>query len=148
MSVVLPSLLRFQTRTNLALLISPALALILMLIALPDVPAAQTSRREISFPVAIEWNKQTDARTYRLQIAADEKFQNVFFDGRVAGARYVATELPPGYYFWRVGQADLSVSSFSQPVRFFVSGGIVTTVNLPNRAKRVRPLSAVGLRNR
>jgi hypothetical protein len=148
MSVVPPALLRFQTRTNLALLINPSLALILMLVALSGVSAAQTSRREVSFPVAIQWDKQTGTRTYRLQIAADEKFQDVFFDGRVAGERYVATELPPGYYFWRVGQADSSVSSFSPPVRFFVSGGIVTPVKLPNRAKRVRPPSAVGTRDR
>ena len=148
MSVVLPSLLTLQTRTNLALLFSPSLALILMLVALSGVSAAQTSRREISFPVAIQWNKQTGTRTYRLQIAADEKFQNVYFDGRVAGERYVASELPPGHYFWRVAPADLNIGSFSQPVRFFVSGGIVTPVSLPNRAKRVRPLSAIGIRNR
>jgi hypothetical protein len=143
-------LLSLQTKTNLVLLRKPSLALMLLLLAMPAVSSAppQTSAREISFPVAIQWNKQASARTYRLQIAADEKFQNVFFDGPVAGQRYVTSELPPGYYFWRVAPADSNVGSFSQPVRFFVSGGIVTPVSLPTRAKRVRSLSAVGTRSR
>jgi hypothetical protein len=142
--------LSIQTKTNLHQLSKPSLAFIAVLLALPGLSLAlppQTSTREISFPVAIQWIKQPGARAYRMQIAADEKFQNVFFDGRVAGERYLATDLPPGYYFWRVTQADSNVSSFSQPVRFFVSGGIVTPVSLPSRTKRARSLSAVAPRS-
>jgi len=94
--------------------------------------------REISFPVTIAWNSQPGVSKYRLQIAADEKFQDVFFDGRVTGSRYVIKDLPAGYYFWRVASADSSLGNYSTPVRIFISGGVVTPLNLPNRTRRAR----------
>ena len=92
----------------------------------------------ISFPVAIAWNSQPGAIKYRLQIAADEKFQDVFFDGRVTGSRYVIKDLPAGYYFWRVASADSTLGNYSTPVRIFISGGVVTPLNLSNRTRRTR----------
>jgi len=94
--------------------------------------------REISFPVAIEWTSRPGVVKYRLQVAADEKFQDVFFDGRVTGSRYVIKDLPAGYYFWRVASADSSLGNYSTPVRIFISGGVVTPLNLPNRTRRPR----------
>lgn len=94
--------------------------------------------REISFPVSIEWNSRPGVIKYRLQIAADEKFQDVFFDGRVTGSRYLIKELPAGYYFWRVASADSSLGNFSTPVRIFISGGVVTPLNLPTRTRRAK----------
>jgi hypothetical protein len=96
----------------------------------------QTGGREIAFPVTIRWNRQKAANKYRLQIAADERFQNVFFDRRVTGDRYVVKELSPGYYFWRVAPAELQVGEFSRPIRFFISGGVVMPVTFPSRAPR------------
>lgn len=98
----------------------------------------QMPRRGIVFPVPIQWNKQKGVTRYRLQIAADEKFQDVFFDGRVMGSRYVVSNLSPGYYYWRVAPAESQLGEFSRPVRFFVSGGVVTTVRLPNRGAGAR----------
>lgn len=98
----------------------------------------QTPRREIIFPIPIQWNKQKGVTMYRLQIAADEKFQDVFIDRRVSGSRYVVSNLSPGYYYWRVAPAESQLGEFSRPVRFFVSGGIVTTVRLPNRGAGAR----------
>jgi hypothetical protein len=109
-----------------------------------DALGQQIPKREIAFPTSIQWSKQTDVTTYRLQIAADEKFQNIFFDGRVAGERYVVSGLSPGYYYWRVGPADVQSGNFSKPVRFFVSGGVVRTVKLPKRARGARLLPALG----
>jgi hypothetical protein len=103
----------------------------------------QTIGCEISFPVAIQWNKQKGVKRYRLQIAADEKFQNVFFDGPVAGERYVASELSPGYYYWKVAPTNSHLGDFSRPAKFFVSGGVITTVELPNRATRARSFPAM-----
>jgi hypothetical protein len=100
--------------------------------------AQRGAAREISFPVAIEWNSRPGVSKYRLQIAADEKFQDVFFDGRVMGSRYLIRDLPAGYYFWRVASADSSLGNFSTPVRIFISGGVVTPLNLPNRNRRAR----------
>jgi len=98
----------------------------------------QANPREIVFPVTIQWNKQKGITRYRLQIAADEKFQDVFFDRRVTGSRYVVSDLSPGSYYWRVAPAEGELGEFSRPVKFFVSGGVVTTVRLPNRRVRGR----------
>jgi hypothetical protein len=99
----------------------------------------QPTAREIAFPVPIQWNKQKGVTRYRLQIAADEKFRDVFFDGRVSGERYVVSGLSPGYYYWKVAAADSRLGEFSRPVRFFISGGIVSTVRLCNHATPARP---------
>ena len=92
-------------------------------IALGQQPSGLNGR-VIVFPITIQWNKQESVSRYRLQIAADEKFQDVFFDGRVAGNRYTVTTLAPGSYYWRVAPADSQLGAFSRPVRFFLSGGV------------------------
>jgi hypothetical protein len=99
----------------------------------------QRTAREIAFPVPIQWNKQKGVTRYRLRIAADEKFEDVFFDGRISGERYVVSGFSPGYYYWRVAPADSRLGEFSRPVRFFISGGIVTTVRLPSCVTRAQP---------
>ena len=134
--------LSLLSKTKLVPLSSISLVFILVLLWLSTVSSGATLQlpptREISFPVAIQWNKQADVSTYRLQIAADEKFRDVFFDGQVTGERYVANDLPPGSYFWRVAPGDPNLGQFSPAVRFFVSGGIVKRVAIPKRAKRRR----------
>ncbi|MEP6820204.1 MAG: hypothetical protein ABJA18_11765 [bacterium] len=98
--------------------------------------AQQTTSLEIAFPVSIQWPRQKDVSRYRLQIAADEKFHNVFFDRRVVGDRYTVSELSPGYYYWRVAPADSQLGEFSRPMRFFISGGTVVPVKLPTHSSR------------
>ena len=92
-----------------------------------NVNGQQAVGRQIAFATSIQWPKQRRVSRYRLQIARDEKFRDVFFDGLVAGERYVASGLSPGYYYWRVAPADMETGKFLQPVRFFVSGGVVTS---------------------
>jgi hypothetical protein len=99
--------------------------------------AQQTRSREITFPATLQWKKQTSVTRYRLQVASDEKFQDVLFDKPITGERYVVSALSPGYYYWRVAPID-SPSRVSKSVRFFVSGGVVRTVHLPNRVSRSR----------
>ena len=111
----------------------------------PVTLAQQPTTREITFPVTIRWDRQKGINKYRLQIAADEKFQNVFFDRRLIGDRYVVRELSPGYYYWRVATAESRLGDFSRPQRFFISGGVITPVKLPGHASRAtlsRSLSA------
>ena len=129
LSILLPAQLR-----NLRLVIACAALLITAALSL-DVPTAraqQTPGHEIAFPKTIQWNKQRGVTRYRLQIAGDEQFQNVFFDGPVAGSHYLISDLSPGYYYWKVAPVD-SRAVFSLPLRFFISGGVVTTVWLPSR---------------
>lgn len=113
-------------------------ALVLMVPFLSRTSHAQQGEpaRRLSFPASIHWNRQEGVEQYRLQVAADEKFRNVFLDKRVVGDHYVVNELAPGFYYWRVSPAaDLQVREFSRPVRFFISGGLVTKVNLSSRPR-------------
>lgn len=106
----------------------------------------QTTTRSISFPTPIQWTRQKGVARYRLQIASDENFRSIFFDGRVNGERYTVSGLPPGYYYWRAAPADRSTGQFSKPVRFFVSGGAVLSRTLPakeTRRGRVRSVSNI-----
>ena len=92
----------------------------------------QTSgRRSIVFPATIQWAKQRGVNTYRLQIAEDEKFSSVFYDGPVRGERYTVTGLAPGYYYWRIAPAGSHTGAFLKPARFFVSGGVVVSGTPP-----------------
>jgi hypothetical protein len=104
----------------------------------------QTLGRPIAFPTTIQWTKQKGVAKYRLQIASDENFRSIFFDGRVEGERYTASGLPPGYYYWRTAASDFRTGQFSKPVRFFISGGTMVPGTLPDkttRRTRVRSVS-------
>ena len=111
--------------------------------------AQQTSGRPpITFPTTIQWIKQRGVSKYRLQIADDEDFRNVLYDGRVVGERYNVRGLSPGYYYWRIAPADRQTGAFLRPIRFFVSGGVVipgTTPGSPGTRSKLpaRPASRV-----
>jgi hypothetical protein len=94
--------------------------------------AQQTSGRPRAFPTTIQWSKQRGVTKYRLQIAEDEEFSSVFYDGPVSGERYVVTRLAPGYYYWRIAPAGSGTVAFLKPVRFFVSGGVVISGIAPS----------------
>jgi hypothetical protein len=90
--------------------------------------AQQTSgRRSRAFPTTLQWNKRRGVTKYRLQIADDEKFSSIFYDGPVIGERYMVTGLAPGYYYWRIAPVGSQTGAFLKPVRFFVSGGFVVS---------------------
>jgi len=91
----------------------------------------QTPGQLLVFPTSIQWNKQSGVTWYRVQIGGDETFRNIFYDRRMFGGRYTVSNLPPGYYYWRFASADDRLGAFSMPVRFFVSGGVVTPVLIP-----------------
>jgi hypothetical protein len=93
----------------------------------------QPGRCQVAFATSIHWTKQRGITKYRLQIADDEKFRNVFYDGRITGERFIVKDLFAGYYYWRIAPADSQTGDFSKPVRFFVSGGTVTTSKTPCR---------------
>lgn len=97
----------------------PAFALVLLvgiMIAGPQVFAGQ-----LGAGVQIKWSKRPGVTRYRLQIARDERFTDVLFDGRVTGEQYLARELSPGIYYWRIASADYQTLEFQTPVRFEVT---------------------------
>ncbi|HEV2884519.1 MAG TPA: hypothetical protein VGW36_06650 [Pyrinomonadaceae bacterium] len=96
-------------------------------------PAQQPWGRPIAFPTSVQWARYRSVNKYRLQIAGDPQFRNVFYDGLVRGDRYKVSHLFAGYYYWRVAPVEAQRGPFSPPVRFFVSGGVVISRTPPAR---------------
>lgn len=57
-------------------------------------------------PARLSWNKVRGIETYRLQIATDEQFRDVLFDGPIKGSQYIVTDLKPGRYYWRIAPSS------------------------------------------
>src|SRR5215207_10625422 len=97
--------------------------------AKPDAPKTQqqtTTQTNGQTPTAqqlppsilVRWQGRPGINRYRLQLATDEKFEDVVFDQAVEGRQYVVRDLPPGNYFWRVAPAAAETSAtYSQPER-------------------------------
>lgn len=114
--------------------------------AKPDAPNTQQTPTQAGgqAPVAqrlppsilVRWQGRPGINRYRLQLATDEKFEDVVFDQAVEGRQYVVKGLPPGNYFWRVAAAAVETSiSYSKPERVTLSesskGVEVASVVLP-----------------
>ncbi len=68
--------------------------------------------------ILVRWQGKPGVNRYRLQLATDEKFEDVVFDQAVEGRQYVVKDLPPGNYFWRVAPAAAETSvAYSRPER-------------------------------
>ncbi len=92
--------------------------------------------------ILVRWQGKPGVNRYRLQLATDEKFEDVVFDQAVEGRQYVVKDLPPGNYFWRVAPAAAETSiTYSSPER--VSLGSEQKVSV---ASVVMPADATGWR--
>ncbi|HEX7956578.1 MAG TPA: PQQ-binding-like beta-propeller repeat protein, partial [Pyrinomonadaceae bacterium] len=86
----------------------------------PPVPESQQKPAAQQLPpsILVRWQGKPGVNRYRLQLATDEKFEDVVFDQAVEGREYVVRGLPPGNYFWRVAPAAAETSvAYSQPER-------------------------------
>jgi outer membrane protein assembly factor BamB len=73
--------------------------------------------------ILVRWQGKPGVNRYRLQLATDEKFEDVVFDQAVEGQQYVVKDLPPGNYFWRVAPAAAETSiTYSRPERVSFGG--------------------------
>jgi outer membrane protein assembly factor BamB len=73
--------------------------------------------------ILVRWQGKPGVNRYRLQLARDERFEDVVFDQAVEGRQYVVKDLPPGNYFWRVAPAAAETSIvYSAPERVALSG--------------------------
>jgi outer membrane protein assembly factor BamB len=66
----------------------------------------------------IAWVGKAGVKRFRLQIANDEQFNDVMFDGLVTGSEYVARDLDPGHYYWRVAPAESTSRQFLKVAQF------------------------------
>ncbi len=97
-------------------------------------PPAQTKTS-----LHLRWPTQEGVLRYRLQLARDEKFQDIVFDRAVFGTEYVVTELGPGKYFWRYAPAVKETGTFTpaRPIEIVEdaatnAGGDATPPRTPN----------------
>lgn len=65
--------------------------------------------------VHLRWPGQQGVLRYRLQLARDDKFNDIVFDRAVFGTEYVVTELSAGRYFWHVAPAVKETGTYSAP---------------------------------
>ena len=94
----------------------------------------QQQAREVGPSVLIRWQGRPGVERYRLQLARDERFEDIVFDQAVEGRQYVVKGLPPGNYFWRVAAAAAETSAaYSRPER----------VTLPESGEKVAASSTV-----
>jgi glucodextranase-like protein len=56
--------------------------------------------------VELRWRPAERARSYRLVVATDEKFQRIFADEKVDGTALTVQIRQPGTYYWRVRAQD------------------------------------------
>ncbi|MCA1621390.1 MAG: PQQ-binding-like beta-propeller repeat protein [Acidobacteria bacterium] len=88
-----------------------------------DKPAGQPVATQLPPSILVRWQGKPGVSRYRLQLATDEKFEDVVFDQAVEGRQYVVKDLPPGNYFWRVAPAAAETSvSYSRPERVSLGG--------------------------
>jgi hypothetical protein len=102
---------------------------------LPAAPAKQATDAAISSgaasyevaPVKIAWKQQPGISRYRIQVAMDQRFENVIFDGSVVATEYQANTLAPGRYYWRVAAFE-GAGEFSKPAMFEVKSSTTREV--------------------
>jgi outer membrane protein assembly factor BamB len=83
-----------------------------------DAPAGRPVATQLPPSILVRWQGKPGVSRYRLQLATDEKFEDVVFDQAVEGRQYVVRDLPPGNYFWRVAPAASETSiAYSPPER-------------------------------
>ncbi len=122
-----------------------ALALVLGSLATVNSSFAQQKLSGLPASVApIYWNKQKGVKKYRLQIAGDDRFNDVLFDGRITGEHYLVRDLPPGRYYWRIAPSDFQTREFHQPVAFEVPGTIKDADKPAGKLARNIPTSDSG----
>ena len=92
--------------------------------------------RQLEPSILVRWQGRPGINRYRLQLATDERFEDIVFDQAVEGRQHVVKGLPPGNYFWRVAAAAVETSvAYSKPERVTLSetskGVEVASVVLP-----------------
>lgn len=89
-------------------------------------------------PTKIAWKLQPGVSRYRVQLATDQRFEKIVFDGAVDSTEYIANALAPGRYYWRVA-ANASTGEFSKPEVFEVKSTTTREVATTETLEPVAP---------
>lgn len=94
-----------------------ALALSTPAFAQPETASTQkpAGTERIAAPFKLRWPARPRARRYRLQVALDQKFNDIVFDRAVEGLEQEVSGLQPGKYYWRVAPATPETGRYSAP---------------------------------
>lgn len=106
----------------------------------PTKPSDSTNISKVAPEVTIAkiaWKTQPGVSRYRIQLAMDQRFANVVFDGAVEAPEFIANTLAPGRYYWRVAAAG--TSEFSKPEVFEVSSTSTVSVAATETLAPVAP---------
>jgi outer membrane protein assembly factor BamB len=100
-------------------------------------PGAQ----QVAAPLKLRWPARPRTRRYRLQVALDQKFNDIVFDRAVEGLEQEVSGLQPGKYYWRVAPATPETGRYSAPA--LVEAALPVAV-VPVAAAVIRPPADVG----
>jgi outer membrane protein assembly factor BamB len=127
-----------KSRLMLPLIITLSLTLTATLPASSALARGASQQTPPRTSIHLRWPGQQGVLRYRLQLARDEKFNDIVFDRAVFGTEYVVTELAPGRYFWRIAPAVKETGTFAAPRMVEITddtkatpGGDVTAALLP-----------------
>lgn len=87
-------------------------------------PGAQNQDAPSS--IVLRWNAREGVNRYRLQVARDEKFDDIILDRAVVGSEYRVTDLTSGEYFWRVAPASGETGEYSGRNLVTLTNGVAT----------------------
>jgi hypothetical protein len=82
--------------------------------------------------ILLRWKGDPSVERYRLQVARDDKFQDIVFDSAVMGREFRVTNLAPGTYFWRVAPAPRETGAYSQASAVTVAPQISANASVSN----------------
>ncbi|HEY0173224.1 MAG TPA: hypothetical protein VGB98_19600, partial [Pyrinomonadaceae bacterium] len=89
-----------------------------------EAPAGDPQATKLPPSILVRWQGKPGVNRYRLQLATDERFEDIVFDQAVEGRQHVIKDLPPGNYFWRVAPAAAETSNaYSRPEPVTMGGG-------------------------
>ena len=93
-------------------------------------PEGRPQAKEFPSSMLIRWQGRPGVNRYRLQLATDEKFEDIVYDQAVEGRQHTVEGLPPGNYYWRVAAAAAETATFSKPAPVAIGekpGAVATT---------------------
>jgi len=122
--------------------VSLILTFLLTACALPSLGQNPQNNSPSASVNRIQWIPQRGVRRYRLQIAGDDRFNDVMFDGLVNGHEYTPRDLTPGRYYWRVASVDFRSQCFLKVGQLEVRALQTSSVPVPGWVATTGEVSA------